>query len=49
MEVIKLENGWKILDTNEFIDFGQISLDVYNLESFSIEEMDKSFKRMFQN
>jgi len=47
MDVIKLENGWKILDTNEFIDFGQISLDVYNHENFIIEETDRSFQKLF--
>lgn len=47
MEVIKLENGWKILDTNEFIDFGQISLDVYNYENFIIEETNKCFQKLF--
>ncbi|MCI8724687.1 MAG: hypothetical protein HFG66_00910 [Hungatella sp.] len=47
MEAIKLMEGWKILGTNELVEFGQISLDVYNYEHFVLEETYKSLRKLF--
>lgn len=35
------------MDTNEFIDFGQISLDVYNYEHSVLEETYRALRKLF--
>lgn len=37
-KLIKMETGWKVFETGQFFEFGQISINIYNLYSTKQEE-----------